>query len=104
MDINSIKSQFPIFSKKINGKGLVYLDSSNSSQKPLSVLESLDNFYKNEFSNIGRSIHSLAVNATNKFEETRMNVKNFINANSKDEIIFTKNATEAINLVATTFG
>jgi len=104
MDINSIKSQFPIFSKKINGKELVYLDSSNSSQKPLSVLESLDNFYKNEFSNIGRSIHSLAVNATNKFEETRMNVKNFINANSKDEIIFTKNATEAINLVATTFG
>ena len=65
MDINSIKSQFPIFSKKINGKTLVYLDSSNSSQKPLSVLESLDNFYKNEFSNIGRSIHSLAVNATN---------------------------------------
>ncbi len=104
MNINSIKSQFPIFSKKINGKTLVYLDSSNSSQKPLSVLESLDNFYKNEFSNIGRSIHSLAVNATNKFEETRTSVKNFINANSKDEIIFTKNATEAINLVATTFG
>ena len=104
MDINSIKSQFPIFSKKINGKPLVYLDSSNSSQKPLSVLNSLDYFYKNEFSNIGRSIHSLAVNATNKFEETRMSVKNFINANSKDEIIFTKNATESINLVATTFG
>ena len=104
MNINSIKSQFPIFSKKINGKTLVYLDSSNSSQKPLSVLENLDNFYKNEFSNIGRSIHSLAVNATNKFEETRTSVKNFINANSKDEIIFTKNATEAINLVATTFG
>jgi len=104
MNINSIKSQFPIFSKKINGKTLVYLDSSNSSQKPLSVLESLDNFYKNEFSNIGRSIHSLAVNATNKFEETRTSVKNFINANSKDEIIFTKNATEAINLVATTYG
>ena len=104
MDINSIKSQFPIFSKKINVKPLVYLDSSNSSQKPLSVLNSLDSFYKNEFSNIGRSIHSLAVNATNKFEETRMNVKNFINANSKDEIIFTKNATESINLVATTFG
>ena len=104
MDIKSIKSQFPIFSNKINGKGLVYLDSSNSSQKPISVLKSLDYFYKNEFSNIGRSIHSLAVKATNKFEETRMNVKNFINANSKDEIIFTKNATESINLVATTFG
>tara|TARA_Y100000590_G_scaffold452588_1_gene596023 strand:+ start:1433 stop:2653 length:1221 start_codon:yes stop_codon:yes gene_type:complete len=104
MEINGIKSQFPILSKKINGKPLVYLDSSNSSQKPISVIRSLDNFYKSEFSNIGRSIHSLAVNATNKFEETRMSVKNFINANSKEEIIFTKNATESINLVATTFG
>jgi len=104
MDINNIKSQFPILSKMVNGKKLVYLDSSNSAQKPISVLKALDNFYKNEFSNIGRSIHALAVNATNKFEETRINVKNFINANSKDEIIFTKNATEAINLVANTFG
>jgi len=104
MDINSIKSQFPIFSKKINGKPLVYLDSSNSSQKPISVLNSLDNFYKNEFSNVGRSIHSLAVNATNKFDETRMSVKNFINAALKEEIIFTKNATESINLIASTFG
>ena len=104
MDISEAKSQFPIFSKKINGKQLVYLDSSNSAQKPLSVLTSLDNFYKNEFSNIGRSIHTLSVNATNKFEETRMNMKKFINASSKDEIIFTKNATESINLVAATFG
>jgi len=104
MDINLIKSQFPIFTKKIKGKPLVYLDSSNSSQKPTSVLNSLDSFYRNEFSNIGRSIHSLAVNATNKFEETRTSVKNFINANSKDEIVFTKNATESINLVASTFG
>ena len=104
MDISTVKSQFPIFSKKINGKSLVYLDSSNSSQKPASVLKCLDNFYNYEFSNVGRSIHTLAVNATNKFEETRENVKNFINASSKDEIIFTKNATESINLVAATFG
>ncbi|MAH54428.1 MAG: cysteine desulfurase [Candidatus Pelagibacter sp.] len=104
MNIKTIKSEFPIFSNKVNGKTLVYLDSSNSSQKPKSVLNSLDNFYKNEFSNIGRSIHSLAVNATNKYEETRMSIKNFINASSKDEIVFTKNATESINLVATTFG
>jgi len=104
MDVNDIKSQFPIFLNKVNGKQLVYLDSSNSAQKPISVLKTLDHFYKNEFSNTGRSIHSLAVNATNKFEDTRISVKNFINAESKDEIIFTKNATEAINLVATTFG
>jgi cysteine desulfurase / selenocysteine lyase len=104
MNIENIKSQFPIFSKKINGKPLVYLDSSNSSQKPINVIDRLEKFYKNEFSNIGRSIHSLSVNATNKFDETRMSVKKFINANSKDEIIFTKNATESINLVASTFG
>tara|TARA_B100000700_G_scaffold175925_1_gene194357 strand:+ start:3422 stop:4642 length:1221 start_codon:yes stop_codon:yes gene_type:complete len=104
MDIKTVKSQFPIFSRKVNGKQLVYLDSSNSSQKPISVINCLDSFYKNEFSNIGRSIHALAVNATNKFEETRISIKNFINADSKDEIIFTKNATESINLVASTFG
>ena len=104
MNINNIKSQFPIFSKKINGKSLTYLDSSNSSQKPISVINRLNDFYRNEFSNIGRSIHSLAVNATNKFEETRLSVKNFINARSKNEIIFTKNATESINLIANTFG
>ena len=104
MNISEIKSQFPIFSKKINNKTLVYLDSANSAQKPISVIRSLDEFYKNEFSNVGRSVHALAVNATNKFEETRMNVQKFINASSKDEIIFTKNATESINLVASTFG
>jgi cysteine desulfurase/selenocysteine lyase len=104
MNIENIKSQFPIFKKKINGNPLVYLDSSNSSQKPMSVINRLNDFYKNEFSNIGRSIHSLSVNATNKYEETRISIKNFINASSKDEIIFTKNATESINLVASTFG
>ena len=104
MNLNNIKNQFPIFSKKINGKSLVYLDSSNSSQKPINVLNKLDEFYRYEFSNVGRSIHSLAVKATNKFNETRVSIKNFVNAKSKDEIIFTKNATEAINLVASTFG
>ena len=104
MNLNNIKNQFPIFSKKINGKSLVYLDSSNSSQKPINVLNKLDEFYRYEFSNVGRSIHSLAVKATNKFDETRVSIKNFINAKSKDEIIFTKNATESINLVASTFG
>ena len=104
MNIENIKSQFPIFNKKINGKNLIYLDSANSAQKPITVIKRLDDFYKNEFSNIGRSIHSLAVNATNKFDETRVLVKDFINADSKEEIIFTKNATESINLVASTFG
>tara|TARA_B100001250_G_scaffold302476_1_gene264201 strand:+ start:2379 stop:3599 length:1221 start_codon:yes stop_codon:yes gene_type:complete len=104
MNLNNIKNQFPIFSKKINGKSLVYLDNSNSSQKPVNVLNKLDEFYRYEFSNVGRSIHSLAVKATNAYDETRVSIKNFINAQSKDEIIFTKNATESINLVASTFG
>ena len=104
MNLNNIKNQFPVFSKKINGKSLVYLDNSNSSQKPVNVLNKLDEFYRYEFSNVGRSIHSLAVKATNAYDETRVSIKNFINAQSKDEIIFTKNATESINLVASTFG
>tara|TARA_B110001452_G_scaffold262176_1_gene261872 strand:- start:663 stop:1880 length:1218 start_codon:yes stop_codon:yes gene_type:complete len=104
MDINKIKSEFPIFKQKINGKPLVYLDSANSSQKPKSVINRISNFYETEYSNVGRSVHSLAVKATNRFEETRNKVKKYINAEYREEIIFTKGATEAINLVASTYG
>ena len=104
MDIKTIKSQFPIFKNKINGKSLIYLDNANSSQKPKCVIDRISKFYSKEFSNIGRSVHSLAVTATNRFEETRDLMKEYINAKSREEIIFTKNATEAINLVASTFG
>ena len=104
MDTKVIKSKFPIFKNKINGKSLIYLDSANSSQKPKTVIDRISKFYSKEFSNIGRSVHSLAVTATNRFEETRDLVKKFINAKFTEEIIFTKNATEAINLVASTYG
>ena len=104
MDIKSIKSQFPIFKNKINGNPLTYLDNANSAQKPVRVIDRISNFYSKEFSNVGRSVHSLAVTATNRFEETRDLVKKYINANTREEIIFTKNATEAINLVASTYG
>ncbi|OUX53699.1 MAG: cysteine desulfurase [Pelagibacteraceae bacterium TMED287] len=104
MDFKSIKSEFPIFKNKINGKPLIYLDNANSSQKPKSVIDRISKFYSKEFSNIGRSVHSLAVTATNRFEETRDLMKEYINAKSREEIIFTKNATEAINLVASTYG
>ena len=104
MKINDIRNNFPIFKTKINGKKLVYLDSANSSQKPQSVIDRMTYFYENEYSNIGRSVHSLAVTATNKFEETRDMVKKFINAKHREEIIFTKGATESINLVASSFG
>ena len=104
MNLDNIKAQFPIFLKKINNKNLVYLDSSNSSQKPLRVIERMSQFYKNEFSNVGRSVHTLSIGATNKYEETRVNIQKYINAKNKDEIVFTKGATEAINLIATTYG
>ena len=104
MDIKSIKKEFPIFSQKINGKPLVYLDSANSSQKPKSVIDKISNFYETEFSNIGRSVHTLAVKATNRFEATRDKVQKYLNASHREEIIFTKSATESINLVASSFG
>ena len=104
MNINKIKSEFPIFSKKVHNNDLVYLDSANSSQKPLVVVDRIYDFYTKEFSNIGRSVHYLAVAATNFYENTRVSVQKFINAKDKDEIVFTKGATEAINLVANTFG
>ncbi|SVA45279.1 uncharacterized protein METZ01_LOCUS98133 [marine metagenome] len=83
---------------------MIYLDSANSSQKPGRVIDRISKFYSKEFSNIGRSIHTLAVTATNRFEETRDLVKKYINAKSREEIIFTKNATEGMNLVASTYG
>ena len=104
MDIKNIKNEFPIFTQKINGKPLVYLDSANSSQKPKAVIDRISNFYKTEYSNVGRSVHSLAVKSTNRFEATRDLVKKYMNAAHREEIIFTKGATEAINLVASTYG
>ncbi len=104
MVFNNIKSKFPIFNQKIKGKPLVYLDSANSSQKPKVVIDEISRFYETEFSNVGRSVHTLAVKATNRFEETRDIVKSYINAKNREEIIFTKGATEAINLVANSYG
>ncbi len=104
MNIKNIKSEFPIFKQKINGKPLVYLDSANSSQKPKTVINKISNFYETEFSNVGRSVHTLAVKATNRFEDTRDKVKKYLNAKYREEVIFTKGATEAINLVASSFG
>ena len=104
MNLKNIKSEFPIFKKKINGKPLVYLDSANSSQKPKIVIDRISKFYETEYSNVGRSVHSLAVKATNRFEDSRDKIKNYINAKHREEIIFTKGATESINLIASSFG
>ena len=104
MNIDNIKKEFPIFDNKIQNNDLVYLDSANSSQKPKVVVDRIYDFYTKEFSNVGRSVHYLAVAATNMYENTRVSVQKFINAKDKDEIVFTKGATEAINLVASTYG
>ena len=104
MNIDLIKKEFPIFEEKIQNNDLVYLDSANSSQKPLVVIDRIYDFYTKEFSNVGRSVHYLAVAATNLYENTRSSVQKYINAKDKNEIVFTKGATEAINLVANSFG
>jgi len=104
MNIDNIKKEFPIFNNKVHNNDLVYLDSANSSQKPQVVIDRIYDFYSKEFSNVGRSVHYLAVAATNMYEDTRVSVQKFINAKDKDEIVFTKGATEAINLVASTYG
>ena len=104
MNIDNIKKEFPIFSNKVQNNDLVYLDSANSSQKPQIVIDRIYDFYSKEFSNVGRSVHYLAVAATNFYENTRKSVQKYINAEYADEIVFTKGATEAINLVANTFG
>ena len=104
MNLKDIKKEFPIFSNKVHNNDLVYLDSANSSQKPLVVIDRIYDFYTKEFSNVGRSVHYLAVAATNLYENTRSSVQKYINAKDKNEIVFTKGATEAINLVANSFG
>ena len=104
MKIENIKKEFPIFDEKIQNNDLVYLDSANSSQKPKVVADKINEFYTKQFSNVGRSIHYLAVAATNLYENTRSSVQKYINARDKNEIVFTKGATEALNLVANTLG
>jgi cysteine desulfurase/selenocysteine lyase len=100
LDVFKIREDFPILKRKINGnKTLVYLDNAATTQKPISVINAIVDYYTNYNSNIHRAVHQMAEEATLAFEMTRQKVAKFINASSTDEIIFTRNATEAINLV-----
>ena len=101
--ISEIRKDFPILETKINKNTLVYFDNAATTQKPLSVIDSLSNYYKNFNSNIHRGAHHLAEKATEEFESTREIAKKFINAASNKEIIFTRGATEGINLVASSY-
>ncbi len=105
LDVKKIREDFPILKRKVSGgKQLVYLDNAATTQKPLSVIDAIHDYYMNYNSNIHRAVHELAEEATLAFEKTREMVTKFVNAKSSEEIIFTRNATEAINLVAYSWG
>jgi cysteine desulfurase / selenocysteine lyase len=105
INISKIRQDFPILKRKVNGnKTLVYLDNAATTQKPISVINAISHYYMNYNSNIHRAVHQLAEEATFEYEKTREKVAKFINARSADEIIFTRNATEAINLVSCSWG
>jgi cysteine desulfurase/selenocysteine lyase len=103
-DVGRLRADFPILSKEVYGKPLVYLDNAASAQKPRVVIERLTEAYENEYANVHRGLHYLANAATEAFELARERVRAFLNAGSHEEIVFTRNATEAINLVASSFG
>lgn len=103
-DIVSIRRQFPILSKKVGGHTLCYLDSAATSQKPQCVLDAIIDFYTTKNANVNRSVHALSEEATIAHDAARETVQSFLGAKHAHEIIFTKNATEAINLVASSFG
>ncbi len=102
--IERIRQDFPILQTKVNNEPLVYLDNAATSQKPLTVIDSINTFYKHFNSNINRGTHYLSEMATLKFEAAREKIRTFINAPSAAECIFTKGTTEAINLIASSFG
>jgi len=103
-DVNRIRADFPILSMQVYGKPLVYLDNAASAQKPQAVLDRLNLAYTAQYANVHRGLHYLANEVTEAYEGARETVAKFLNARRKEEIIFTRNATEAINLVTYTFG
>lgn len=104
LDIQKIRTKFPILHQEVNGKPLIYFDNAASSQTAKPVIDSLINFYEKDHANIHRGIHTLAERSTKNFEATRERVQEFINAHESDEIVFTKGTTESINLVAHSWG
>src|SRR5689334_7063629 len=104
LDVAAIRSQFPILNREVKGKPLVYFDNAATAQKPQVVIDALVNYYTGYNANIHRGIHTLAEEATAAYEATRDTCRQFINAASREEILFTRGTTEGINLVASTWG
>jgi cysteine desulfurase / selenocysteine lyase len=102
-DVEAIRAQFPILSRQVNGHPLVYLDSAASAQKPRAVIEAMTRAMEGSYANVHRGLHTLANETTEAYEKARLSIANFINSDV-DEVVFTKGGTEAINLVADTFG
>ncbi len=103
-DLTSRRADFPLLGREIDGKRIVYLDSANSSQKPESVIEAMADFARTGYAPINRSAYRLAAQATDVYEDARAKVGRFVNAPAADEVLFTKNATESLNLVAKAWG
>ncbi len=104
LDVSKVRSEFPILHQQVNGKPLIYFDNAATNQKPRRVIEALTSYYEGYNANIHRGIHTLAEKATRAYEETREEMRAFINAQHTEEIIFTRGVTESINLVASSFG
>ena len=103
LDVAAIKREFPLLEREVNGKRITYLDSASSAQKPLVVLDAMDHCYRHYYANIHRGVYTIAEEATAAYERARRKVATFVNAASESEIVFVRNATEAINLVAYTW-
>ena len=103
-DVEAIRAEFPILSAQVYGKPLVYLDNAASAQKPRAVIDAMVSTMEGGYANVHRGLHYMANAATEAFEEARESVRDFLNAGSTDEVVFTRSATEAINLVADSFG
>jgi cysteine desulfurase / selenocysteine lyase len=104
IDIEKIRSDFPILSRKVNGKKLIYFDNGATAQKPLQVINAIDNYYREQNSNVHRGVHTLSREITIEYEKARATVQKHLNAKSANEIVFTSGTTESINLVAHSFG
>jgi cysteine desulfurase/selenocysteine lyase len=103
-DVTKIRADFPILSRQVKNHPLVYLDNGASSQKPLQVINAITNYYQHTHANVHRGVHTLSQEATDAYEKARMTCKEFLNAGSTEEVIFTKGTTDSINLVAHGFG
>ena len=103
-DVKTIRQDFPVLAQKIHGKALVYLDNGATSQKPQAVIDALNRYYRAENSNIPRGVHYLSERATAAYEAAREKIRNFIHAARTEEIVFVRGTTEAINLVAQSYG